>query len=153
MLLRRIAIYIATGITVLFALLLMTSTDANAWQLIELNELQLNYKRFMPNGRNMLIYPDPPKEALNLGINLDVAHYFYWDSVVESLTNDGQYKSVGLASKIGVRLTPAFSVQYEHHSQHVLDGTHSYMWKYPVEDSVGIVYRFYFSTESRKSIF
>jgi hypothetical protein len=127
--------------------------NANDWHVIELNESNLNYQRFIDDGRDPYIYPNVHKEALNLTTNLDVLRYFYLDTTVRSITDDAQYASVGLNLKLGVRLTDHFQVQYEHLSVHELDTQQTLMPKFPVSDSVGFVWKFYTSTDPRKALF
>lgn len=125
------------------------------YHIIDLKELSIDYKNYAmvnKNARNSLIYPEPPKEAINVNINMDFATYFYWNNVIESLTTDGQYRSIGLQTQIGVRLSEHLELGYYHHSQHLIDRQHSYMDKYPVEDAVQIKLYLY-KSNNRESIF
>ena len=39
--------------------------------------------------------------------------------------------------KLGIRLGRGLDIEYEHHSQHLLDSTYPYQ-RFPVEDSIGV---------------
>lgn len=133
---------------------LMTGLKAEAkdWHLIDLNESSVNYQRFISDGRDPYIYPSVHKEAINLTTNMDVFRFFFLDTRVLSITDDGQYKSVGLNLKLGIRFTDFLSIQYEHLSVHQLDSAQTIMPKYPVSDSVGFVLKFYQSPSPREGL-
>lgn len=122
---------------VLFAINLLVSSAFG----LELKEVSIDYKNFkMVNdkARNPLIYPDHPKEGINLNMNTDIASYLYWNNTIESLTNEGQYASVGLMTTLGIRISQDVEFGYYHHSQHLLDRHHSYMDKFPSEDAINL---------------
>jgi len=112
------------------------------FHLVDLNELSIDYKNFNmvnPDSHNMLIWPNTPKEGINVGIKLDLLHYFYWDSVIESLTDDAQYASIGLDTRLGLRVSQYLEVGFYHHSQHVLDRAYTGMdGHFPEEDAVEV---------------
>jgi hypothetical protein len=134
--------------------LLATSSEAHAtgWQLIELNEARLYWQHFIDEGRDELIFPRVHREALNLSVDMDVLSFFYWDNTVLSVTDESQFRGVGLHSKVGMRLTPWLSVQYDHTSKHVLDGQHSSLPSFPVYDSIGVLIQLYRSKSDRRSV-
>lgn len=151
---KRIFIYFSSGM-ILTAILLLMMSDAEAtdWHLIDLKELNVNYKRFVSDGRDPLIYPYVHKEAINLDVNMDLFNVFYWDNRILSVTDDAQYRGVGLNVKLGLRITQSLSLQYEHLSQHVLDDKVQRMDKFPVEDSIGLVLKIYQAPGARKAAF
>jgi hypothetical protein len=114
-----------------------SSGTGSGWRLIKLEELSVNYKKFHPSARHPLFYDSTPKEALFLTQKTTVAKYFFFDSTVQSMTNNAQYYMVGLNLKLGVRLSSYLDFQYEHLSQHILDDRYPHK-KFPVEDSWGI---------------
>lgn len=128
----------AVGVWAGLLLAVLLSTCARAG-LLDLRDMGIDYKNYAvvnPKARNSLIYPEAPKEGVNLLLNMDVLTFGYWDNTVETLTTDGQYRSIGLLTRLGVRVTRDVHVGYEHHSQHLIDRHHSYMHKFPVEDAV-----------------
>lgn len=137
---------------IIFNLLLLSNTYADVF---ELNELYIDYRHYKlvnPNSRNPLIYPEPPKEGINLGLKTDIMSYFYFDSEIQSLTTDGQYRSIGLDTRLGVRLSSNLELGFWHKSQHLLDKHHSYMDKFPSEDAVQIKY-YLFQGKKRDGLF
>lgn len=108
---------------------------------IDLKELSIDYKNFAwvnDKARNPLIYPEHPKEGINLNINTDIIDTVYWNSTVEAITTDAQYRSIGLETRLGIRISPTLEVGYYHHSQHLIDRPHYYMDKFPSEDAIEI---------------
>jgi hypothetical protein len=129
---------------------------ADSYHIIDLNELTLDYRNFAvlnPNARNMLIYPEPPKEGINVGMKVDVLTYLYWDSQIEALTTDAQYRAIGLETRLGVRVSHYLEIGYLHHSQHLIDRDHAYMNKYPVEDSIQVKLYLYRAKGEREPLF
>lgn len=108
-------------------------------QLLELNEASIDYRSYQALGmgsRNLLIFPDTPKEGININLNIDVLRFCFWDNEIQSLTTGAQFKSIGLESRIGMRVTSWLEFGLWHRSQHVLDGVGSFDFNYPTEDSL-----------------
>lgn len=140
---------------VLFAFSILASVARADFKVFNLNELSIDYKNYKmvnPNSRNMLIYPEHPKEAINVNVNIDLLKYCYWDSIIESLTTEAQYKSIGLQTRTGCRIFNSIELGVYHHSQHILDGKSTYMWRFPEEDAVQLKIYLY-KQEKRESIF
>lgn len=110
---------------------------ASATPAAEITEASLQYQSFA--RPNFAPYFDRHmQDRLTLRLNTDLFSGLFFDNRVHGTTDDTQYKWVGWNFQVGVRLMPEFSVQYEHHSQHMLDagmGAH-----FPVEDSVGFTW-------------
>lgn len=141
---------------IVLLLFLTIAAKADMGDLLSLNQFALDYKNFAainPNARNLLIYPEPPKEGINLDINLDVLKYGYWDSEIQSLTTDGQYRAIGLETRLGVRLFDSLEVGYWHHSQHVLDRQIQSIPSFPVEDALELKIILFKSKEKREGLF
>lgn len=139
----------------LLTLLLLPSVALADFKLVELNQVALDYRNYgMLNdkARNLLIYPEHPKEAINVIVNIDLLKFAYWNSTIESLTTPSQYKSIGLDTRLGLRVSNFLELGIWHHSQHVLDGTQSYMSKFPSEDAVQVKL-FLYRKEKQDSIF
>lgn len=158
-LLKRIAIYTATGFATYFALTLMMS-DADAMDLgvLSLQQVDIDYRNYSmvnPNGHEPMTYPDPPKEALNLDIKIDVLGFGYLDPTVESMTTDAQFRDVGLLIGAGVRITDNLEIGILHHSQHQLDREQQLqMGHFPESDCVQVkIYLFRATPSGRGSLF
>lgn len=122
---------------------------------IELKEVYIDYRNYSwvsDYSRNMLIYPETPKEAVNLGVQMDILKVFYWDNEIQSLTTSAKYEAVALDIRFGIRLWESLEVGWQHKSQHVLDRKHSYMPKYPSEDTIQLKF-FLYRSKDRKSLF
>lgn len=128
-------------ISVCFGVVLSKCAKADDWHVVDLSELSLTYRNYAvvnDKARNMLIYPEHPKEAINVGIKMDLLTYGYFDSTIESLTTGAKYQGIGLDTRLGLRVTNNLELGFWHHSQHNLDRNHGYMGKFPSEDAVEI---------------
>lgn len=121
---------------------LCVSISSHAYQLIKLQEVDLVFRKFVP-GRSALLYPEAPKEALGVSLAIDIADWFYWNPAVYAMTTDAQYRSVGLEFNLGIHLTKWLDVSYFHHSEHLLERTHSFMNKFPVADAIELKFKLY----------
>jgi hypothetical protein len=132
----------------LYAMLL---PEAKAdFKLLELHELSMGYKQFGPGGSDPLLTQnglghDQDKE-IELLMNTSLLKFIYWNNRVHAGTDKdidghGQFRTVGWQFQFGVHLSSYLDVQYEHHSQHVLDYTEPF--HFPVQDSIGIRIYFY----------
>ena len=143
-------------ITILVCIILLISSlfissfsKADEYNIVNVDELKINYKSFFPGGSNPLITENgllnrTLDKELSLTVNTFIFNVFYWNNRIHSLTDKenvpngiGQFRLVGLESQLGVNLTPWVSLEYYHHSQHLLD----YMYPYghfPVEDAFSL---------------
>ena len=133
---------------VISCLLLLISTVCHAeeYQFLRLDELSLDYKNYSivnDHQRNLLIYPDSPKEGINVNINSTLMNYVYFNNTIESLTTDGQYRGIGLQLSLGLRLSNYFDVGYYHHSQHTIDRAIMSIPAFPTEDALQFKLYFY----------
>jgi hypothetical protein len=121
---------------------LMSSVcKAEDFHIIDLEELFVDYKNYgviNEKQRHLLIYPESPKEGLNLNVNTSLVTYGYFNSVIESLTTSGQYRGIGLQISLGIRIFKFLDVGFYHHSQHVLDREITTLPKFPTEDALQI---------------
>jgi hypothetical protein len=129
--------------------------NASEFHVVELNQLALDYKNYgMLNdkARNMLIYPEHPKESINIILNMDILKCGYWNSTIESMTTGSQYRAIGLETRLGFRPLQSLELGIYHHSQHVIDRPHAYMDKFASEDAVELKL-YLFNKNSHNSIF
>jgi hypothetical protein len=155
---RKVLITLAVITGVICAIVLGVSKEAAAedFHLVDLKELTLNYRNYAlvnDHARNLLIYPEYPKEAINVGIKLDILRIGYWDSLIESLTTGSQYRGIGLDTRLGIRVTENVELGLWHHSQHVLDRSEGNIGKFASEDAVEIKVFLYKSPAPRNGIF
>lgn len=152
-LIKSAAICMAASL-LLFVLMSLFGKYADA-DLIELNELSINYRNYAVLGdkqRNLLIYPESPKEGIDLGMKLDLLDVIYSDSKIESLTTSSQYQGVGLDTRLGIRITQSTELGIWHHSQHVLDRKQGNIGKFPSENAIELKV-FIFKRDRRLSLF
>lgn len=157
-----VAVVISTCM-LLFAFLLASlitcvSARADDYHLVNLNEVSLDYRNYgmvNPNGHEPMTYPDPPKEAINLEMKIDIFDWFYLDPTVESMTTDAQFRDIGLLLRLGVRITDYLEVGLIHHSQHQLDRRQQLgMDHFPESDALEVkLYLFRKSPSGRGSVF
>jgi hypothetical protein len=145
--------YAALVCLILGALALFASRgDAAEWKLLELKDATIEYKDFLPGGYratlngNGLVDRTLGKEVV-LYLNADLFRYFYFNNRVHGGTDQvvgttrGQFRDVGWNFQLGFRPTKFLSLQYEHHSQHMLD--YATPGRFPVEDSIGFQIHFF----------
>lgn len=128
---------------------------------IQLDQVYLNYKSFMPGSTNYLItnngLPDRSMDK-EVSVHLDTTllSYAYWNNIIHtgtdaSPTEAGQFRTVGWQFDLGLRVADWLDVQYEHHSQHILD------WQgpmhFPVEDSIGVNIYLYRPKNHQQTLF
>lgn len=101
-----------------------------------LEEVSGDYARFKSDSREPVIYPDTPKERLDLNINMSFLKYGFSSNTVHSLTDDSQFRVVGWKYQIGVHLSYWADIYCEHFSQHILDMAGDR--PYPVQNLIGI---------------
>lgn len=128
----------------LLALFMSLPSQASDFKFVELQKVDIQYRQYFPGGRHYLItHNGLPDRSLDKGVsieaNTDILKYLYWNNLIHSLTDKtsegrGQFRSVGWEFKLGVRALPFLSVEYYHHSQHVLDISQER--GFPVEDAV-----------------
>lgn len=143
------------GVTI--GLIWLNRSDASeGWEIVNLTEVNVNYISFFPGSFDPLITENasmPNRQLgkqLDLNVNMDFMKYGYWDNKVHSLTDDrinpndsaGQFRLVGLNSRLGLRVSQHLEIGYFHYSQHLLDTGYqagngvSNHW--PVEDGLEI---------------
>jgi hypothetical protein len=132
----------------MFLLLSLLSGHARAGSLLEISDLSISFKNFLPYSRDPLVtsngLPDRQMgQEVALNMNFDIARYFYLNNRVHSFTDEkkgggfGQFRTVGWEFTLGARLMSSLHVSYYHHSQHMLD--YSYPFEaYPLQDAVGV---------------
>jgi hypothetical protein len=141
---RRIVTFVSLYIILLCGVALyMSDADAGENGFIQIDELSVNYKHYHEGSRHPLFTDSQLKEGVDLTMNTDLLlRTFFWDNLVHSNTDDAQYRHIGWQFKFGTHVTSFLNIQYEHHSQHLLDTSYPYM-KFPVEDSLGFTLYIY----------
>jgi hypothetical protein len=122
---------------VLIALILaavILHKNANA---VELTDVSIQYQKFFDNNYSPYLN-GPQNEKLTLLVNTDLLPAVFWNNKIIGITDDTQYRHIGWNFQLGLRVTPIFSVQYEHFSQHALDRVTPLGGHFPVEDSLGL---------------
>lgn len=66
---------------------------------------------------------DTAQKLVNLGMEIDFFRYFFINPRIVSMTDNSQFRLVGLEYKAGVHLGKYIDVFYGHLSHHVLDMT------------------------------
>lgn len=149
-----------TWIRVILAILVVLSCIAynqpiaEGFELIDMRDVTLTYHNFFPGGvdplltQNNLQLGHSMDKEINIGINMDIAKYLYWDNTVHSMTDlgpsgtRGQFRMIGWEFGFGVDVRRIYSklpvsFGYYHYSRHLLD-TDSSLGHFPVEDAFEI---------------
>lgn len=117
----------------------LCSLYGRAEDIVELNEVSLDYARYKQDGRDPFL-GEPPKEGLNININMNILTYGYFRNTVHSYTDNGGFRAVGWEYTLGIHTFEWLDVYARHYSRHILDKDDP---SYPVENSIGIkVYLF-----------
>lgn len=124
-----------------FITALQSTARADDAGLIELEQVYVNFKQYSQDTREPLLELNGPPgshadKGLELHLDTNFYRYFYWHNVVHGTTDQWGFRTVGWFFTAGVRLTDSLELQYEHHSQHVLD--YQGPNPFPLEDSIGI---------------
>lgn len=113
-----------------------TSRGKENW-FIQTDELSVTYKKYQPYSRSPLYYNSRLKDGVELKMNNDLGFgLIFWDNLVHASTNQYQFYMVGWQFLVGIHVTSFFDLQWDHHSQHLMDNKFPYM-DYPLEDSLG----------------
>lgn len=163
-------LYVGLAVLIIIACsiaLALQPAEAREFHVLELKEVSMGYKDFFDGAYDPFLnesgMADRQKDKqVNLFINMDVAKYFYWNNRIHGTTDEGtdgygkgngkgQFRMIGWNFQLGVRPFSRVKLEYEHHSQHMLDWDRKA--KFPVEDSIGIKIEVYRSPEPSDSIF
>ncbi len=139
----RFSIYFAL---IVLSLTLLFKGEANAGLMDEpakLNLVELKWRNYTSDGRDLLIFPQIHREAVELSLDTDVLRYFYFDSSVLGIQDESQYRGISFTSHLGVRLFDWLRIEHEHNSQHVLDGQIATLPRFPVYDSITAIFTIY----------
>jgi len=131
--------------------------DAGAkdW-VLGLDELSLDYRNHAvmnPNQRDPLLFPESPKEAINVNIKTDIFQVIGWDSQIQSQTTDSQYRSIGLQTSLMLRVTQHLDVGVWHQSNHLLDRAPATLPRFPSQDALQIKLYLFRANPARESVF
>jgi hypothetical protein len=144
--------YLAIATLVVCSILLALQSEAA--QLVKLEELSTTYIRMFPGGVDPLVTQNGLGNRsiggrLDLHVKTSLLSVIYWDSLIHSATDRyldtgrmGQFRSVGLRMRTGIRISPQFELGLHHHSQHVLDHKYSH-GPFPREDGLEIRIQLY----------
>lgn len=124
----------------------------NSWRLFKLEEVAIDYEKFLYPGYDSLIYPETPAERYSFNINTRVLDYMFWNNQLHTTTTDSQHRGVGWNFEFGVRLSSYIDVGYHHHSQHLLDTTPTTMPHFATEDTLHIKLYLYREHEPHTSV-
>lgn len=108
--------------------------------LIQVKDLYITGKAFQNGSQWPLISDLTPTHQLRYGIDLTLnttfLGIFYWNSLITSIVDETQFRSLAYKFEVGVRILPALYVEYGHNSWHVFDTT--YPPGYQVYDYIGV---------------
>lgn len=115
-------------------ILLLFDTIVNADEYVfDVQEMYVNYHFYAPGGVDPLTTQNGlPNRTMGQGAEFNVKtrvfQHLYWDNRIHTTTDkyidsgeNGQFRTVGLETRFGVRLHDNLDIGYYHHSEHVLD--------------------------------
>lgn len=126
---------------------------AKADDIISLDAVDVTYQRFNEDGIEPMITYDGLNRKLgsSLGLQLDttVFSYFYANFNVASMRDYypegdyGQYRTIGLQARLGMRLTEWLDIGYYHYSRHLMDTPEPDGQSYQQTDALEITIHLY----------
>ena len=144
--------FFITFIITLVLLFFSTKVFASDIDGFKLDEASINYKRFIGETRNPLFLHSKQKEEINVNLNTTLLNVFFFNNKIHSMTDENQYKIIGLNLFLGVRLFESLDFQVEHFSKHLLDERYAPQ-DFPVENSVGFVWYLHRDQGKKASMF
>lgn len=136
----------------IFLILISQSRFANAYQLLDLEELSMTHARLGDASRDPLApqYSGDWLYKTSLMFRFNVLGPLYWDNRVHTEATNGGVRTVGWWWMLGLRIHPNLDIFHEHHSRHIMDESSPNAILYgnksrnfPVEDSYGIKLNIY----------
>ncbi len=122
-------------------ILLLLTLSCSAGDLApRLDEVSIDYARYKQDTRLPILYPNVPKERLDVNINFSFLKIGYINNTIHSLTDANQFRLIGWHYQVGVRLGKWVDIYGDHFSQHLLD---TQLSNFPVENSAGIKFYLY----------
>jgi hypothetical protein len=118
----------------------------------DLQRLEIEYRYFHASGRIPEMPAWTPKEGLAVYMDLHFLGPITWENYIHAMTDPGQYRLVGLKTELKVYVFRNLSVGIHHHSQHILEGRHPFLPKFPVQDAIQVNWVVY-QSRSRPSLF
>lgn len=122
--------------------------QAKEYSLWSVDELNMEYYRYERDYRDpYFIEPDgrtykPMRDGAELNMNLSVLKWLYWDNRMHmGMDQTSQVRHVGWEWEAGLRL-PYIDIFSHHHSRHGLEYINPRGDRFPVEDYVGIRFKF-----------
>ncbi len=120
--------------------------QADEFKAINLDQVYLEYRQYFHGGRDPLITSNglsnrELEKELNIGIDTRLLKFGYWNNIVHSTTDQdrdnhhGQFRLIGLESRLGIRISQHLDISYYHHSQHLLDTSYAHD-DFPVRDGI-----------------
>lgn len=144
------------------------SVSAHAGDVIELQELALTYQRPIGSStdplltENQNLSPRAVGNRFDLTVDTRIFHYVYWDSTIHSATDlvvnpdgstaGGQFREVGLDTRLGVQLFDKLQAGVYHGSAHLLDTVYS-GGAWPNETGLEVRFTIFRSKSTPKSVF
>jgi len=127
--------------TLIVAALCIGTAFAGDLDGFELDEVAFKHQHYLYH-RSPLMPDSNGKDYIALNVKTTMLSYVYWNTLVHGTSDSAQYRQIGLNMKFGVRVFKSLDIEYDHHSQHLLDTTHPSS-RFPVQDSIGFNLYFY----------
>jgi hypothetical protein len=123
-------------IRLILIIALLLSSDAVAFNLLDVEEVSLDVKKINKyrNG-NLPQDAEHIKYGGSFNLNLSVLKFLHWDNRIHMAGTDSQIRYAGWEFRTWVPVTRYLQIFYYHHSEHVLERE---MREYPIEDAVGV---------------
>lgn len=135
----------------IIVLIVATPGRAVGADILKLQEFTFNYKRFADNNHAPYFADNArQKDAVAFNAQADIGPYLFWNQEVHGESDPGQFHSIGYHFWLGARVTQNIDLQYEHHSQHLLDSSRTD--HFPVEDSVGVTLYLFKADKNRNAL-
>ncbi len=124
----------------LYVILFLIISNSYGKDMLKLEDLSVEVEKYeiMGNTRHPYMYKDaPPNYGLNLNMKLSLMKYLYNNSQVLSLTDQSQFRFIGLKMENGIEIDK-INIYHRHFSGHALDTTYQDKYRFPEENAIGI---------------
>ena len=97
-------------------------------------------KRTNVNREYYLVNQKSAEYDFNLGLNLDLPMSFYYNNIVNSITDNSQFRFIGYQFEVGAKPFNGVDIYFQHFSGHALD--QRFTEDFPQRNKFGVRFNF-----------
>jgi hypothetical protein len=130
-------------ITLLYTLLLSQLVNSSDLQrIVKLKKVYIETEKHVKSNRSYYLNNQNSAEYdLNLGLDFDLPANMYYTNKVVSITDDSQFRFIGLHFELGGNIIDNMQFYLRHFSGHAMDD--SFKQDFPQDNTIGIRFILY----------